>query len=288
MKQRPMTRRCERHETGRVPGLWFGFAALFIVLFASGVASSAATLPIPNAQQSWTYPPQVLPAPSSDPSVSAPLGVGPVAVNGDTVSVCLDSGQFSEAVAVYLGVYAPSIDFSNIYVVDSDYLLRALPLDTLSPVSPVIAQWKNDVTAVNECIFGDIPVSSLPDGIHYLFLMVKPENSLTEYYLWEPYFIVTSTAAPGNFSLTAQFHCNGRLPSVTLNWSPSSGATSYDVYRDGVIIGAGAAGLGFIDDAPVAGQTYTYYVVANNANGSSLSNNAMVTVPPLTACISYR
>src|SRR2546425_131603 len=70
---------------------------------------------------------------------------------------------------------------------------------------------------------------------------------------------------PGNFTLSNQTpvcdHNPPEGPAVTLNWTASSGATSYQVYRNGSAIGPATAGLTFYNSLGlVAGQSYTYFV----------------------------
>ena len=69
-------------------------------------------------------------------------------------------------------------------------------------------------------------------------------------------------------------------PAVTLNWGSSNGATSYEVYRGGVKIyptSGTYTGTTLYNNAGLAsGQTYTYYVIAKNAAGSTQSNTISV------------
>ncbi len=74
---------------------------------------------------------------------------------------------------------------------------------------------------------------------------------------------------------------------VTLNWDPSAGATTYDVYR-GVVAGASSAGpplatgvskATYVDASVVNGVTYYYTVRAVNAAGSSGTSNEAAATP---------
>ena len=47
------------------------------------------------------------------------------------------------------------------------------------------------------------------------------------------------TVPPPPTGLTATLTGTVTTPSVSLQWNPSSGATSYDVYRNGVLIASG-------------------------------------------------
>jgi pimeloyl-ACP methyl ester carboxylesterase len=86
-------------------------------------------------------------------------------------------------------------------------------------------------------------------------------------------------AAPPSVSLTATPECSGGSPQVRLNWTASSGATSYDVYRNGSLYYSGLTGTQFLNTLVTAGTTYTYYVKAKNAYGSTDSNTVTVTAP---------
>src|SRR5262245_52478659 len=78
-------------------------------------------------------------------------------------------------------------------------------------------------------------------------------------------------AAPGSFRLSGQAYCNTSppvAPAVLLTWGASSGATSYDIYRNGSLYVSNVTGTSFDNNANVAaGQTYSYTVVAKNSAG---------------------
>jgi hypothetical protein len=69
-------------------------------------------------------------------------------------------------------------------------------------------------------------------------------------------------------------------PKVQLNWTPSSDAGNYAVYRNGSVYQAGIAGTGYLNSANLtAGATYTYFIRASNADGTTDSNTVTVTMP---------
>jgi PKD repeat protein len=91
-------------------------------------------------------------------------------------------------------------------------------------------------------------------------------------------------SVPGNFTLSNDAPvCNTSAPagpSVTLHWTASSGATSYDLYRDGSLYAQSITQSQYVNNANLtAGQTYTYYVKANNSAGSTQSNTISVPIP---------
>ena len=77
------------------------------------------------------------------------------------------------------------------------------------------------------------------------------------------------TPGPGAFTLTSATPSCNSTAEITLNWTASSEATAYDVYRDGrlysTVVSAGT--LSFInagtDISP--GITYTYFIRARNS-----------------------
>ena len=96
-------------------------------------------------------------------------------------------------------------------------------------------------------------------------------------------FTVTS-AAPGAFILSNDPPVwddqSPAGPSVQLRWTPSSYATSYEVYRDGAKIYPISGALTertFRNELGLSsGQTYNFYIIAYNAVGSTQSNTVSV------------
>ncbi len=91
-------------------------------------------------------------------------------------------------------------------------------------------------------------------------------------------------SVPGSFSLTsANPSCSGSDPRITLNWTSSSGATTYDVYRNGSLYSPGvpAGTLTFLNTGSnvVAGTTYSYFIRAKNATGTTDSNTLQAKAP---------
>ena len=92
-------------------------------------------------------------------------------------------------------------------------------------------------------------------------------------------YFKTPGSPPGSFTVSGNPYCNtsppGPSPAVMLNWTSSSGATSYDLYRNGSLYASNITGTTFDNNAlggVVAGQTYTYHVVAKNGTGNTQSN----------------
>src|SRR6185369_15871624 len=86
---------------------------------------------------------------------------------------------------------------------------------------------------------------------------------------------------PGSFTLSNDAPvCDTGSPAVRLNWTASSGATSYDLYRNGSLYFSALTGTTFYNSANLtAGQTFTYFVRARNSTGTSDSNTISVSIP---------
>lgn len=61
---------------------------------------------------------------------------------------------------------------------------------------------------------------------------------------------------------------------VEITWTAVSGATSYKVLRDGVVIASGVTAVSYLDTAAVAPTVYSYTVKAVNAAGASTASSA--------------
>ncbi len=74
---------------------------------------------------------------------------------------------------------------------------------------------------------------------------------------------VTVPSAPTGLSVTGT-----SSSSVSLSWTGSSGATGYNVYRNGTKVGS-PAGTSFTDSGLAASTSFTYQVTATNSAGES-------------------
>ncbi len=90
---------------------------------------------------------------------------------------------------------------------------------------------------------------------------------------------------PGSLTLTSDapyWNDAAGAPAVNLAWTASANATAYDLYRNGSIHAANLAAtqLSFLNDTNLAaGQSYSYYVTARNAAGSTQSNSILLAMP---------
>lgn len=77
---------------------------------------------------------------------------------------------------------------------------------------------------------------------------------------------------------------NPAVAKITLNWNPSTGATSYSVFRgtipageSGTALATGITGTTYADTSLPAATTYYYQVKAVNGSGTSASSNEATT-----------
>jgi fibronectin type 3 domain-containing protein len=94
-------------------------------------------------------------------------------------------------------------------------------------------------------------------------------------------FAGAAYAAPGGFTITIQRqHCNNSVPSVSFDWTVSSGATSYSIVRNGVTIVSSTTALTFEDTNVTSGTSYTYSVIASDGTGTTPSSNSVTILAP--------
>ncbi len=156
-----------------VKGLVF-FSLLVLVM---SITSSVETIPVPATQQKYQYFPVSTPVINADPAQSKPVGLGPVAGGGDTVSLKIGIDDISGLADIYLGIFAPSIDPNNIFILREDNNFQPL---SLGPV-PWKAKTKGPVDAT---VFSGLPVSGFPAGKYDFYLVVTPADSLSDFYMY--------------------------------------------------------------------------------------------------------
>lgn len=93
---------------------------------------------------------------------------------------------------------------------------------------------------------------------------------------------VTVNAPAAPTGLTASPSCNGPGAQVALNWTGSTGATSYKIYRNGVNIGTTGA-TSFTDGTAAVNTSYSYTVSAVAGSSESVQSSPAVsaTTPPV-------
>lgn len=110
---------------------------------------------------------------------------------------------------------------------------------------------------------------------------ISPGGQSSNQYVFQ---VVESVTPPGPFTLSHQAPvCDTGSPvgpAVQLNWTASSGASTYDVYRNGSLVKSGVTGLGFYNTLGLAaGQSYSYFIQARNGVGTTNSNTITVFIP---------
>jgi hypothetical protein len=99
-----------------------------------------------------------------------------------------------------------------------------------------------------------------------------------------PFTVNPMPQAPAAFTLTANapgcYPPPSIVPLVSMSWTASAQATSYQIYRNSYPAGVVTGVLSWTDPSSLsAGQSYTYFVLASNAQGSAQSNTVTVSVP---------
>lgn len=91
---------------------------------------------------------------------------------------------------------------------------------------------------------------------------------------------------PEAFTLSSAVACDvvpaTPVPTITLNWTPSLNAKTYQVLRDGALY-ASSVSAPYVDRNVVAGKTYAYQVRAAN-NSGSVDSNAITTAINADIC----
>jgi probable HAF family extracellular repeat protein len=163
-----------------------------------GFIATPVTIPIsiPTDKQSFTYIATSSPIFSNTPSQAKPIGVGSVAMGGNTLSIHIGLNQFSEPVDIY-GAYILSNNPNNVHVLNPDgttfniftisEIINALSTETLPEGA---FPWKaNIMSPINEQLF-NISSASVPTGVYIVYLLVTPAGSLSSYYLWITSFVI--------------------------------------------------------------------------------------------------
>jgi hypothetical protein len=118
-----------------------------------------------------------------------------------------------------------------------------------------------------------------PDETFGLIVQQNSSDPVTTYLAKATFTIVDNDTGtpPASFTLSGSAQCNGSLPQIVLSGWGSSGATTFDVYRNGSLYSPANTGSTFTNTSVTAGTTYSYYVVAKNASGLTTSNTISVT-----------
>lgn len=139
-------------------------------------------LPVPAGQQAWVYPAVETCQKSPDPAAARPMSVGAVATGADTLTIRIETKEFTAPVDLYFGIFCRAIDPVNIYL---------LTQSGLRPVSEGLAPWRAGVSGpLSENLFGDVPTTVLRPGSCDLYLVATPAGRIDRYYFWNTSFMV--------------------------------------------------------------------------------------------------
>ncbi len=143
--------------------------------YVRAVRGGGQSCQVPSSGNVWTYQPVVHPVKNLNPANCKPFAVGNPSSGLLNLQVGLPA--CSSGVDIYL-----AIGFSNmLFMIDGANGLH------LASGLTALPKWKaNASTAVDESLYGDIPVSLLPAGSYNLYLLIVPAGAadFTRYYLW--------------------------------------------------------------------------------------------------------
>ncbi len=150
---------------------------------SSSIGMMGSYLQMPMAHQMFTYGPTVSPVVGTDISTSMPIGVGPVAMGGNMITIHTAIGQFTNPMDMYLTVYAPAVDPFNVYMYHPD--------GTIRPVSEGVEPWMTGVTSVDQTPISNMPTSGLAKGTYTVGLTATQTGSnMSNYYMWTTNFVI--------------------------------------------------------------------------------------------------
>jgi subtilisin-like proprotein convertase family protein len=233
-------------------GRWLG-----CLLLAAGSLTSA-------AGQSITA--------SSDVDVPIPDGNGEYAY-GSILIQGAPEGAVVTGVDVEWSVIHPYSGDLLISLTDQEQIAELVLWDYEGGSAPDPSGSASGVT-----VFNGLPVNG------DWFLLLYDNEFYDEGYL--DYWSLTihyEVSGPGPFTLSAETpYCDQRdpaTPAVPLSWTPSPGASYYDVYRDGALLVENLTGTTLLDVFGLAeGTQHTYFVRARGASASVDSNPVVVSI----------
>ncbi len=140
------------------------------------------TLPMPHGANFYSYNNNGQTERNEDAGNCKPIGYN---ITSDKLTVFVDLPKFENPVDLYFGLYMPDIDSENIYLLNGD--------NEIITVSQGLEPWLTFTSGnLVQNIFSEIPVSIIPEGTYYFYLLACPGNSqnpLQDYYLWGTSYI---------------------------------------------------------------------------------------------------
>ena len=159
---------------------WLKAKMLLVFICVSYPASGVCdVIPSPSGQEFFLANSSDSAETDTDPSQMIPVGIGPIATGGDSLTITVSLDQFAIPVDIYLGFLLP--ESTGILLVNRDGFLQN--------IDEGLVPWLSNVAEpVNRTLFENIPTSSLPVGEYNVYLMVTPAGTLADYYLWQSRF----------------------------------------------------------------------------------------------------
>lgn len=125
-------------------------------------------------------------------------------------------------------------------------------------------------------------------GTSYTYSMIAKNNIGTLANSNGALSVTALSCPPGTFIVTATPTCSGTTSAISLTWTVATNAVSYDIYRNGNLYASDITGTSFLNTYLItAGNTYSYYIKAKNANGTINNSNGTLSIIA-TNCISTK
>lgn len=157
---------------------------------------------------------------SSDPAQAMPIGVGPVAQGGNSLTLQMNLGQFLSPMDVYAG-WGISTDPDKLYFLNSNYSIQAFAFSEViqalsSGTLPAgVGPWKSAVMEpINETLANGLPVSQLGPGTYTFFLLTTPAGSPANFYIWRTSFDVAGLDGTALYAQNCS-GCHGNIATST-------------------------------------------------------------------------
>ena len=146
-----------------------------LVVYGNKVTNSPPgnAMPLPNGQESPIITaPAAAPVINIDPATANPLGFGPAASGGTTLSLTAGISGLSGPADLYLGISLGT----EIYLFDND--------NNLHPLSDGMVKWRANTTGgINKRILPDIDMSAFP-GTYTFYFFMTPAGHMDNFRLW--------------------------------------------------------------------------------------------------------
>jgi chitinase/chitodextrinase len=188
-----------------------------------------------------------------DHAVTTPVHGGTSALTGTAAGQ--DFAQCTQVVAVQ-----PSSAYTLTGFVDGGFAFIG-DTGTGTTDSSTFSQGTSSYTQLSTSFNTGASTTSVTIFVHGWY--GQPTFFADDFTLTGPGGTVTVPSAPAGLSVTGS-----TSSTVSLSWSAATGATGYNVYRNGTKVGS-ATGTTFTDSGLAASTTFTYQVTATNSAGES-------------------